>query len=154
LTLESDIELIGDVPIFADLSEDQLRLLAFSSVRRDLKQGDVLFHRGDAARSGFVVDTGAIDLTVREEDGRLRRESCRRGCLIGEVPLFVDAARPSDAKARGACSVLEISRQMMNRMLQEYPEVAELLYRKLAERIAGTLGELQRVRETLLAIDG
>jgi CRP-like cAMP-binding protein len=142
------------VPIFADLSSDQLRLIAFSSVRRELKQGDALFSRGDLAQSGFVVDTGAIELISRDDRGRTSRQACRRGCLIGEVPLFVDSHRPADAKARGTSSVLEISRQMMTRMLREYPEVAEVLYRRLSERIAGTIGELQRVRENLLAIDG
>ncbi len=154
LTLETDMDLIGEVPIFADLSSDQLRLIAFSSVRRDLRQGDALFSRGDLAHSGFVVDTGAIELTCRDDRGRTSRQACRHGCLIGHVPLFVDTRRPADAMARGTASVLEISRQMMTRMLREYPAVAEVLCRRLSERIAGTLGELQRVRENLLAIGG
>jgi len=148
------MDLIGHVPIFADLSPDQLRLIAFSSVRRELASGEMLFRRGDKAQSGFVVDRGAIELWCTSEGRKARRESCRRGCLIGEVPLFVDTERPADAKARGTCSVLEINRQMMNRMLEEYPEVAEILYRKLSERVAGTLGELQRVRDALLVMNG
>ena len=147
------MELIGRVPIFAELSPDQLRLIAFSSARRDLKSGDWLFRRGDKAESGFVVDRGAIELSSRDDGGRATRRSCGRGCLVGEVPLFIDTERPADARARGTCSVLEISRQMMSRMLREYPEFAEILYRKLSERIAGTLGELQRVRETLLVAE-
>lgn len=154
MTLESDMAVIGRVPIFADLSPDQLRLIAFSAVRRTLQPGEYLFRRGDAAQSGFVVDRGTIELLGRDRGGKPRRDSCRRGCLIGEVPLFVDTERPSDAKARSTSSVLEISRQMVARMLEEYPEVAEMLYRRLAERIAGTLGDLQRVRETLLVAGG
>ena len=154
MTLESDIAVIGRVPIFADLMPDQLRLIAFSAVRRNLDNGEHLFRRGDKASSGFVVDRGVIELLSSDGSGKPRRDSCRRGCLIGEVPLFVDTERPSDAKARGTTSVLEISRPIVARMLEEYPEVAEVLYRRLAERIAGTLGDLQRVRETLLVADG
>ena len=147
------MELLGQVPLFADLDQACLRSLAFSGVRRDLVAGEVLFNKGDPARTGFLVSYGVIELAVSPEKGS-HRERCNRGYLIGEMPLFVDTKRPATARATNASTVTEISRHAMKRMLEEHPEAAGKLYARLNERLGGTLGDLQRVRQSLLAIGG
>ena len=153
MSLEGDIELLGRVPLFADLPQDNLRLLAFSSVRRDLVAGEILFRKGDVGRSGFVVSYGVIELATGLGGEGGVRERCNRGYLIGELALFVDTKRPADARATNVSTVMEISRQIMQRMLSEYPSSARKLHAKLAERVSGTIGDLQRVRQSLLAIN-
>lgn len=150
MSLEGDIDLLARVPLFADLPPDNLRLLAFSSVRRDLVAGEVLFRKGDPARSGFVVSYGVIELAADPAVEGARRERCNRGYLIGEIPLFVETKRPADARATNVSTVMEISKQNMHQLLQEYPAAAEKLRARLAERLGGTIGELQRVRQMLL----
>lgn len=154
MSLESDIELLGRVPLLADLPADHLRLLAFSAVRRDLAAGEMLFRRGDAARSGFVVSYGVVELSLGEGADRRVVEKCHRGYLIGQMPLFVEGKRPNDAQALNPSTCLEISRPMMTRMLTEYPAAAKALHARLAETLSGTIDELRRVREALLAING
>ncbi len=153
MSLESDIELLGRIPLLADLSPDNLRLLAFSAVRRDLEAGEFLFRKGDAARSGFVVSYGVVELTAGEGENRQVLEKCHRGYLIGQIPMFVECKRPTDAQSINNCTLMEISQSMMIRMLTEYPEAAAALHARLAERLSGTLGDLQRVRDALLAIE-
>jgi CRP-like cAMP-binding protein len=153
LSLESDIELLGRVPLLTGLSPDNLRLLAFSAVRRDLGPGEFLFRKGEPARSGFVVGFGVVELTDGEGDERRVLEKCHRGYLIGQTPLFVDCKRPTDAQAINECTLMEISRAMMTRMLTEYPDAASALHARLTEQLSGTIGELKRVREALLAIE-
>ena len=153
MSLESDIELLGRVPLLAELSADNLRLLAFSAVRRDLTAGETLFRRGEPARSGFVVSYGVVELSLGEGEDRHVIEKCHRGYLIGQMPLFVEGQRPNDAQALNPSTLLEISRPMMTRMLTEYPAAAKALHARLSQTLAGTIDELRRVRETLLAIN-
>ncbi len=153
MSLESDIELLGRVPLLGDLSTDNLRLLAFSAVRRDLSEGEFLFHQGEVARSGFVVSYGVVELSLGEGEKRRVVEKCHRGYLIGQMPLFVDCLRPNDAVALNPSTLLEISRPMMTRMLTEYPAAAKALHARLSQSLSGTVGDLRRVRETLLSID-
>jgi CRP-like cAMP-binding protein len=82
------------------------------------------------------------------------RERCGRGYLIGETPLFVEAKRPAFALATNGATVLEIGRQAMKDLLTEHPASAEVFFRKISDRVTGTIDELQKVRETLLAIGG
>ena len=47
---------------------------------------------------------------------------------------------------------LEIERKVILRMLNEYPQVALNMRTALSERLAATMGELQRVRQTLATV--
>ena len=154
MSLEGDIELLGRVPLFSGLTLDHLRLLAFSSIRRDLVAGEILFSKGEPARSGFVVRYGAVELATNLGGEGGVRQRCNRGFLIGEVPLFVEMSRPADARATTVSTVMEISRQIMHRMLQEYPEAASSLHGKMSSRLKTTVDDLKGVKSALLAIDG
>ncbi len=153
MSLERDIVLLSDVPLFEDLSQDHLRLLAFSAIRRDLDAGTVLFQRGEPAASGFVVATGQVELRAGDEGRGKVLATCRRGYLIGEVPLFIEGKRPATAIATDAATVLELTRDLVLRMMTEYPQVAMRIRASLGDRVAGTIEELRRVREALLRID-
>ena len=49
--------------------------------------------------------------------------------------------------------ILEIDRKLVTRMLNEYPHVAVRLRATLAERLAGTIKDLTKVRQALNDID-
>ena len=50
MSLDRDIALLSRVPLFAELTTEQLRLLAFSAVRLELSPGQVLFREGTLAQ--------------------------------------------------------------------------------------------------------
>lgn len=152
MSLESDIVLLSDVPLFEDLPQDHLRLLAFSAVRRDLDAGAVLFRQGEPAEAGFVVRSGLIDLSTSANNGRTPAARCRRGYLIGEIAMFVEGKRGATATAVEASSLLELSRALVVRMMTEYPQVAMRVRASLGDRVAGTMEDLRRVRDQLLRI--
>jgi hypothetical protein len=72
MSLERDISLLARIPLFSELSTEQLRLLAFSAVRLNLSPGQVLFREGTLAGSGYVVVYGAIELSVGHAGKRYR----------------------------------------------------------------------------------
>ncbi|MGV8838883.1 MAG: cyclic nucleotide-binding domain-containing protein [Bauldia sp.] len=150
MSLERDIELLSGIPLFSDLSGDQLRLIAFSSARRDLDAGQHLFLKGDPALSAFVVASGAIGLATPLAPDAV--ETCGPGQIIGELALFVESKRRVTATAKEPSGVVEITRQLMRRMLTEYPDVAAKLHARLSDRLLGTVDDLQRVQERLRSI--
>src|SRR3954447_3349852 len=99
MSLETDIALLRAIPLFAELPTDQLRLIAFSAVRLELAEGQVLFREGTKAISGFVVLSGAVELISGEGDKKKPATRCEAGALIGEVALFIETRRPATATA-------------------------------------------------------
>ena len=153
MSLDSDIALLKRIPLFADLPTEQMRLLAFSAVRLDLAQDQVLFREGTKASSGFVVSSGGLQLTVGEGQKKKVVANCEIGSLIGELALLIETTRPSTATAMVSSQVLELDRKLIIRMLNEYPHIALRLRATLSERLMATMTELGRVRAALADID-
>ena len=149
MTLESDIALFRSIPLFAELPTEPLRLIAFSAVRLELAEKQVLFREGTRALSGYVVLSGALQLTKSENARHKADVRCEVGSLIGEIALFIDTKRPATAVAAMPSQVLEVERKAMLRMLNEYPDAAVVMRARLAERLHATVVDLWRVREAL-----
>ena len=153
MSLDRDMALLSKVPLFSELGNEHLRLLAFSAVRTELNVDQMLFREGSPATSGYVVASGELELSTGQGRHRQFLRNCEPGSLIGEIALFVETRRPATATAVRHTEVLEISRAMVTRMLNEYPHVALRLRATLAERLRATVGELNRVRQALSRID-
>lgn len=153
MSLDSDISLLSRIPLFGELSAEQVRLLAFSAVHRELRVDEVLFREGEEAKSGFIVASGEIVLARGEGNKKKTVATCEPGSLIGEIALFIETRRPATATATRLSDVIEINRALMIRMLNEYPHVALRLRAALAERLSATVSELSRVKDALGRID-
>lgn len=151
MALEDDIAILARVPTLALLERDALRLLAFAAQTRILLADDVLFRRGDLADGGYIVTGGTIALDA--DDGSLAPYLAKEGALIGEIALFIETARPATAVAQEASSVMKLSRELMIRVLREFPASAAALRRELDMRLSSLSGQLGGVREKLVAID-
>jgi CRP-like cAMP-binding protein len=147
LGLDDDIAILAAAPVFGFLDRDALRLLTFAAERRDLADGDLLFARGDPADGGFVVLSGTIRLTPRQDGGEPVRAG--RSAVIGQLALFVRGTRPTEARAEGTAEVMRITPTLMRRVLEEFPEAAQALHATLAEDLAAFVTDLERVRVLL-----
>ena len=153
MSLDRDISLLSRVPLFSELSTEQLRLLAVSAVRLELSPGQVLFREGATAGSGYVVAFGGIEMSIGQAGKRKVVMTCEAGSLIGELALFIETKRPATATAIVSTEVLDIDRKLVTRMLNEYPHVAVRLRKTLAGRLTATIGELGKIQKALESID-
>lgn len=149
MSLDSDIALLSQVPLFGGLNAEQVRLLAFSAVHRELRVDEVLFREGEEALSGFVVVSGEIAMSRGTGSRKKLLASCEPGSLIGEVALLVPTKRRGTAAATRLSDVMEINRALITRMLNEYPQVALRMRSALSERLTATVAELGKVKQSL-----
>jgi CRP-like cAMP-binding protein len=134
MALKDDILLFSRLSIFQGLSEEHLRLLAFGAERRRLEKGHVLFRQGAAADSAFVVTRGHLKLTMHAPRGGEKLvDEAGPGAILTEIAMIADAERHFTATATEESEVIRISRVLFHRMLEEYPEVAVTVERRLRE---------------------
>jgi CRP-like cAMP-binding protein len=151
MALEHDIAVLSQAPLFHFLDRDALRLVAFAAEGRSLRPGDVLFRRGDPSDGGYVVRSGAI--TLDAEDVASAPFVAGPGSLIGQAALFATVDRPATAIALEPAAVLRVSPNLMRRVLEEFPAAAFAIQELLAGELAQLTQGLERVRQTLVAID-
>jgi CRP-like cAMP-binding protein len=125
LALSDDIRLFAQVPLFAGLSDDKLRLMAFGAERRRIVEGQTLFREGTSADCGFVIAAGSFRLFSTARDGSVRDEgTAGAGSLLSELAMISVVERKFTATAIEDAEVIRINRPLFRRMLEEYPDVA------------------------------
>jgi CRP-like cAMP-binding protein len=148
MSLEDDIAFFEQVPTFAALGKQALRILAIGAETRQLSNGAVLFYAGEPADGGYVVLEGAL---VLEANSTLSDEQfiAGPGTLVSERALFTETVCSSTAIARGPTVVVRISRSLFRKMMEGYPDAAQKLRDMMADRVGGWMHELGQVKRML-----
>ena len=120
MSLEDDIAFFEQVPTFAVLGKQALRILAIGAETKQLQSGAVLFYAGELADGGYVVQEGSLLL----EPGTFsegKEITVGPGTLVGELALLTDTVCPATAIAKEPTVVIRISRSLFRKMLEGYP---------------------------------
>ena len=148
MALEDDIAFFEQVPTFAVLGKQALRILAIGAESRNLPSGAVLFYAGELADGGYVVQEGSLLLEPNSPlEGKQR--TVGPGTLVGELALLTDTVCATTAIAKGPTVVIRISRSLFRKMLEGYPAAAKQLRDMIAERVDGWTRELGSVKAAL-----
>ncbi len=120
----------------ADAPAELSAALAAKAVSRQLRHGEWLYAKGDAATGLIGVRRGMIRNVHVAEDGReLLFGLFPAGSWFGEISLFDDAPRPLHAIAEGETEVLILAADKFRAVLDAHPEgyrhFARVLCRKL-----------------------
>lgn len=145
MALKEDIALLQRVPLFEDLDEDKLRLIAFGAERRRILEGQTLFREGTVGDCAFVVAAGSFDLTRTTRNGRSPLGRSLPGSLLGEIAMISEVERHVTAIAAEPSEVMRINRQLFHRMLEEYPDIAVMVLDRVRRNFSAFLADLQRL---------
>ena len=147
MSLDTDIELLSRVALFEGFRPDHLRLLAFGAEARTLGRGTQVYLEGTRADGGTVIVRGQIRLTSGEAHCTVTTHGA--GALLAETALITPVEHAATAEAIEHTEVLKIPRPLFLRMLEEYPELAGILQRRLARRVVGFVDKLDILRARL-----
>jgi CRP-like cAMP-binding protein len=147
--IEDDISVLEQVPTFAVLGRDALRILAIGAENREVGSGEVLFAAGDAADAGYLIQEGAFALKEGPPDSQSEAVIARRGTLLGEFALLKDTTRPVTAIATEPSRVLRIARTLFLKMLEGYPEAATRLRKHMTGRATRTADDIRKIGSAL-----
>ncbi len=134
------------VPLFAGLSESEIKALAGRALPRQYKPGEVLFSEGDGCHGIFLLARGRVRIFKTAPSGRqimLAIESAPSS--VAEVPLFDGGPYPATVSAVEDVTAYLISQQDFRKFCLEHPEVAL----KVLALVGGRLRQLVSVVEAV-----
>ena len=146
--LEDDIAFFEQVPTFAALDREALRILAIGAESRQLQSGAVLFYAGELADGGYLVQEGSLQLEPGVL-GEAKAIIAGPGTLVGELALLTDTVCQATAIANEPTTVIRISRSLFRKMLEGYPAAAVMLRDMLARQLDGWQRELGAVKKKM-----
>lgn len=146
MSLNDDIALLSVVPLFADIDDDKLRLIAFGAERRRLNKGQQLFREGAPADCAFAIASGSFSLTRSQVDGGVEIvDTVGRGTLLSELAMISFVERKFTATAEEDSEVIRINRPLFRRMLEEYPEVAVVVEARIKDNLQTMIRNMQKL---------
>jgi CRP-like cAMP-binding protein len=146
MSLEQEVELIRQFPIFSKIQPAMQKLLCFSSERLTYDAGQVVFNAGDPGDAAYIVIDGTVEISVPTPSGPIVVNTLQKNELIGEIAIFGSIPRTATAKATTRVETLKISKELFIKVIRENPDAAIELIRILAGRLANTTSQLTRTR--------
>ena len=135
------------LPIFAPLTEEERATLATRMQRRTYKPGDVLIEAGIVSQALFILISGALLATQKNDGTETEVVRLSPGDCFGEAGVLTASPTPFTVKALTRASVYEIAKDDLAPILKERPSVAAELAQVLARRKAVGQERLERLEE-------
>jgi CRP/FNR family cyclic AMP-dependent transcriptional regulator len=149
MSLEQEVELIRQFPIFGKIQPAMQKLLCFSAERLAYDPGQVMFNVGETADAAYVIIDGTAEISVPTPSGPIVVNTVGRNDIVGEIAIFGDVPRTATVKALTRMETLRISKDLFVKVIRENPDAAIELIRILASRLANTTNQLTRTRSGL-----
>lgn len=132
--------LLGRIPLFADLPPEELDRLMSALDVVNLKSGDILFREGDLGEHLYVMVKGELEINMASDtSNELILNILKEGEYLGEMSLIMPGGRrTAGARARGDVVLLSMSRQQFQDLLQRHPELANAMVKVLSQRLDNT----------------
>jgi CRP-like cAMP-binding protein len=143
VSLNEEVELLRNIPLFAKLEPSKLKLLAFTSERITYEADQVLFNQGDVGDAAYIIVEGAASVLVDTPDGPLEVASLGRNDFVGEIAILCDVPRTATVKATARTVTLRITKDLFFRLVAEFPEMSVEIMRELAARLEQTTKQLR-----------
>ena len=124
------------------LGKGDLAMLAEEMGTESVAGGMFVFREGDESARVHVVRTGGVELSRILGGRRVTLQVLRPGDVFGDVPAFLGAPEPFDARAIEDSTLLSLEADALFALLQTRPAIARRWFVSMAERMAGLQSRL------------
>jgi len=118
---------LGQVPIFAGLSDATLSAVAARMNLERYAEGDLIARQGEAGDKLYLIDQGEVALSVSDTAGDHSVGSLHEGEYFGDIALLLEVPRPGNVRAASAVEVLTLSRADLNDLVAQLPDLGQQL---------------------------
>lgn len=134
LPLVERIYFLRNVPLFRELSAEDLRQVARIAGRVTWPAGHVVFRKGEAGDAMFIVARGQVEV----RDGGHVLAALGQHEFFGELAVLDGEARSADAVCAEDTELLSLGRADLEELIERRPEIAREIIRVLTRRLRDT----------------
>jgi uncharacterized membrane protein len=123
--MPADATFLSQIQLFQQLDDDERTVLAQQMAERTLVSGEVLFRAGDPGDSMFIVQSGAVELFVKDTAGqKIVLHTAQPGDIFGELSLLDGGSRTASATSVQETNVLTLDRDDLLQLFRKRPDAA------------------------------
>jgi CRP/FNR family transcriptional regulator, cyclic AMP receptor protein len=133
---ESALDLLGRVPLFAELETDELDRFSRVAVPRSFPKGTRVFHEGDHSDACYIIRGGSFRVTREHPDGRaITLANLGPGDIFGELAMLDGEVRSASVEALSDGELLALPAVDVRGLLARHPEITVKLVAALVRRL-------------------
>lgn len=130
---------LKQVPLFADLTDDEIEELMAAAKRRTFRAGEVIFHRDDPGQVLYVIKEGKVKICLISPDGQeISLVVFGKGDCFGEFAILDGLPRSADAIAIERVECYTLQRSDFNNAIMKNPKIAIQVLEVLSKRLRTT----------------
>jgi CPA1 family monovalent cation:H+ antiporter len=126
------VEHLRAIPLFASMSDDELRRIADRATEVEVPAGVVLMEIGQPGAGLFIVESGTLEVDLPNG----RTVDLGRGQFVGDIALLTDRPHVARVRAKTPARCIAIGRSDFATLLQDHPRIAVAMLPTLAARVA------------------
>ncbi|WP_416900107.1 MAG: cyclic nucleotide-binding domain-containing protein [Minwuia sp.] len=149
MSLNEEVDLLRQIPMFQKVEQSKLKLLAFTSERLVFQPDQTVCEQGEPGDSMYVIVDGAADVIVNLPNGPLTVATLKKNSFFGEIAILCDVPRTATVKATSKLTTLRITKDLFYRLVSEFPQMTIEIMREIAARLDRTTQDLQSTRNEL-----
>ena len=143
MSLNKEVEVLRDVPLFNKIDHTKLKLLAFTSENLTHQDGNFLFREGEPGDAAYIILKAKVSVFIETDKGPVEVAELKRGDVVGEISILCDVPRTASVKAIESVQTLKVTKDTFIHLLTEFPEIAIEIMRDLASRLNKTNVQLR-----------
>ena len=137
-------QILRRIPLFQELSQEQIEHLATQTREKRLHKGEMLFQKGDQPRGFYAIVYGQMKLAFPSASGNEKVvEILGPQQSFGEAVMFMDRPYPVFAESLADTLLLHIARQAVFDMIESDPSFARRMLAGLALRLHGLIRDVE-----------
>lgn len=127
-------------PLFSDVSQSEFIEIIKRLKTRSFKAQSMIFKEGDKGDSIFLVASGKVNIYKRDASGRqVFLRAINEGDFFGEFSYFANSKRNVSAISAEDSQLLELTRDEIDRMLEEFSGFKTALIEFYKKRVLDTI---------------
>ena len=129
------LDFLRKIPLFADLSEEDLDLLCRMSEEITLEAGEELFPEGSLGDKAYVVREGQLEITKNSGGRKVLLTISSPGDVIGEMALLESMPRTATVSAHTDSRLIVIGAEPFNHLINTSPSAARTMLHTVSARL-------------------
>lgn len=143
---ESGKNCIEIVPIFSNLSHDEMMEVAKITRKRTFEKNEMIYMAGDKGEKLYVINSGKVKIARITDTGK---EQVIRvlgpGEFMGELSLFSTSTLKDNGQALSETVVCIIDGKSLKLLMKKHPEIAFKVMEELSERLEDTESLIENI---------
>ena len=143
---QTTLDELQQIPLFREMTADELRGLIRNLEERDVKKGEVIYGEGEVPGLLYIVQRGEVEITKKTPTGHPQViATIRAGRFFGELSFFEKRRHAAQARATADGRLVLLNRFVYDEMEKEQPLLIHKLLREIILVVSANLDSMNEM---------